>query len=93
MPAVLTAVNPTDSVVLIRGEELRAGGRETLFVVALEAGQDALTKQVFTRLLLQEMVETQIVWLLGLLFAHILKIKTLQVFQMKRLFCSDALCF
>lgn len=66
-PAVLTAVYLTDSVVLIRGEELRAGGRETLLVVsALEVGQDTLTKQVLTRLPLQEMVDTQIVWLLGL---------------------------
>lgn len=59
-PAVLTAVYPTDGVVPIRGDELRAGGRETVLVVsALEAGQDTLTKQVLTRLPLQERVEAQ----------------------------------
>lgn len=64
--AVLIAVYLTNSVVLIRGEELRAGGRETVLVVsALEAGQDTLTKQILTRLPLQEMVETQILWLLS----------------------------
>lgn len=48
--AVLTGV--VTDVVLVQGAELRAGGRQAMFLVsALEAGQNTLTKQILRPLL------------------------------------------
>lgn len=59
MFAVLAAV--VTDVVLIQGAELRAGGRQAVFLVgALEAGENTLTKQILW-LLLHEMVHPQLV--------------------------------
>ncbi|KAF3852571.1 hypothetical protein F7725_005926 [Dissostichus mawsoni] len=59
----LYALRLTDCVILIQGAELRAGSREAVFLIsALEAGQDTLTKQILTRLHLQDMKTKMELW-------------------------------
>ncbi len=56
------------SVVLIQGAELGAGSRKAVFFIStLEAGQNALTKQILPHFHLDEKVETQINCILELL--------------------------
>lgn len=63
--AVLTSLCLTDTVVLVQGAELGAGGREAVFFIStLEAGKNTLTKQILLWLHLQEMVETYIAYVL-----------------------------